>query len=74
MGAGNSAVRIDQGKHHSTIDSRVSLRELRWEQMVRFWPDYETYQARTERQIPIVKLVVEAVSLRENPTAPDSRT
>lgn len=38
-------------------------RELRWEQMVRFWPDYETYQARTERQIPIVKLVVESVSL-----------
>ncbi|WP_051062227.1 nitroreductase/quinone reductase family protein [Ilumatobacter nonamiensis] len=49
-------------------------RELRWEQMVRFWPDYETYQARTERRIPIVKLVVEAVSLRENPTAPESRT
>lgn len=34
-------------------------------QMVRFWPDYETYRARTDRQIPIVKLVVEAVSLRE---------
>lgn len=45
-------------------------RELRWEQMVRFWPDYETYQARTERQIPIVKLVVESVSLREQPPAP----
>lgn len=42
-------------------------------QMVRFWPDYETYRARTDRQIPIVKLVVEAVSLRENPRAPDSR-
>ena len=49
-------------------------RQLQWEQMVRFWPDYETYQARTERQIPIVKLVVEAVSLRENRTTPDLRT
>ncbi len=49
-------------------------RELRWEQMVRFWPDYEVYQARTERQIPIVKLVVESVSLREDPTAPESGT
>ena len=37
-------------------------RELRWQQMVRFWPDYETYQARTERQVPIVKLVVESAS------------
>ncbi len=42
--------------------------------MVRFWPDYEVYQARTERQIPIVKLVVESVSLREDPTASESRT
>ncbi len=39
---------------------------MRWEQMVRFWPGYKTYQARTERQIPIVKLVVESVSLRDN--------
>lgn len=49
-------------------------RELRWEQMVRFWRDYETYQARTDRQIPVVKLVATSVSLRENPTAPDSST
>jgi len=36
-------------------------RSLRWEQMARFWPDYEIYQRRTERQIPIVKLVIETV-------------
>ena len=27
-----------------------------WEWMVRFWPDYAGYQARTEREIPIVIL------------------
>ncbi len=31
-------------------------RERYWEWMVRFWPDYERYQARTQRQIPVVIL------------------
>ena len=40
-----------------------SERERYWEWMARFWPDYTRYQARTEREIPVVKLVVEAVGL-----------
>ena len=31
-----------------------------WEWMVRFWPDYQNYQARTDREIPIVILDAEA--------------
>jgi hypothetical protein len=27
-----------------------------WEWMVRFWPDYERYQSRTSREIPVVVL------------------
>lgn len=31
-------------------------RERLWELMVSIWPDYENYQARTSRQIPVVVL------------------
>jgi deazaflavin-dependent oxidoreductase (nitroreductase family) len=31
-------------------------RERLWEQMAGIWPDYEKYQARTERTIPVVTL------------------
>jgi deazaflavin-dependent oxidoreductase (nitroreductase family) len=31
-------------------------RERLWRQMTDIWPDYDAYQARTERQIPIVTL------------------
>ena len=30
-----------------------------WEWMVRFWPDYATYQQRTKREIPVVILNAE---------------
>ncbi len=31
-------------------------REAYWAWMARFWPDYETYQSRTDRKIPVVIL------------------
>ncbi len=31
-------------------------RERLWERMVEVWPDYEDYQRRTERQIPVIVL------------------
>ena len=31
-------------------------RELIWAEAIKVWPDYDTYQARTERQIPVVVL------------------
>lgn len=35
-----------------TTDQRAPY----WDWMVRFWPDYANYQARTEREIPVVIL------------------
>ena len=37
-----------------TLDSHE--RPAYWEWMVRFWPDYERYQSRTSREIPVVVL------------------
>lgn len=31
-------------------------RDRMWEQMTGYWPDYDAYQARTEREIPVVVL------------------
>ncbi len=31
-------------------------RQELWEQMARIWPDYDNYQKRTDRQIPVVVL------------------
>jgi deazaflavin-dependent oxidoreductase (nitroreductase family) len=39
-----------------------------WAEMVRAWPDYDRYQARTTREIPVVVLE-RADSARENPLA-----
>ena len=36
----------------ATADERPAL----WEQMCGEWPDYESYQQRTEREIPVVVL------------------
>ncbi|MGI9324340.1 MAG: nitroreductase family deazaflavin-dependent oxidoreductase [Pseudomonadales bacterium] len=33
-------------------------RSIYWEMMTRFWPAYLDYQARTEREIPIVRLAI----------------
>ena len=37
-------------------DATPDERPERWQQMTEIWPDYDTYQARTEREIPIVIL------------------
>ena len=37
-------------------DATPYERPERWQQMTEIWPDYDTYQARTEREIPIVIL------------------
>ncbi len=50
---------IQVGKFSYTAQARVLTSEERgpyWEWMVRFWPDYANYQARTEREIPVVIL------------------
>ncbi len=35
-----------------------------WNLMTRFWPAYLDYQARTTRELPVVKLVIETVTLQ----------
>jgi proline iminopeptidase len=37
-------------------DAEGDERERRWEKMVEVWPDYEKYQEKTDRQIPVVVL------------------
>ena len=36
-----------------------------WRWMVRFWPDYELYQSRTLREIPVVVLAINEVTLAD---------
>ena len=40
-------------------------RERYWRMMVSFWPDFESYQKRTERLIPVVQLVASVPRLRK---------
>jgi deazaflavin-dependent oxidoreductase (nitroreductase family) len=37
-------------------DAEGEERERLWRQMAEVWPDYDAYQARTERRIPVVVL------------------
>ncbi len=55
----NPACKVQVGRFGYTASARVLTGEARapyWEWMVRFWPDYANYQARTEREIPVVIL------------------
>ena len=55
----NPACQIQVGRFAYTGHARVLASDERtpyWEWMVRFWPDYANYQARTEREIPVVIL------------------
>ena len=55
----NPACEIQVGRFRYNATARVLTsqeREPYWEWMVRFWPDYARYQARTDRKIPIVIL------------------
>jgi len=37
-------------------------RDRLWEQMAAIWPDYDNYQKKTEREIPIVAIQPEGAS------------
>ena len=53
------ACRVRVGRFGYRAQARVLTGEARdryWRMMVGFWPDYERYQARTERRIPVVQL------------------
>ena len=55
----NPNCEIQVGRFSYTANARILAAEERaayWEWMVRFWPDYANYQARTEREIPVVML------------------
>lgn len=55
------ACAVQAGKFSHQATARVLEGEERaryWEWMARFWPDYETYQSRTDREIPVVLLSV----------------
>jgi len=50
---------IQVGRFEFEATARVvsgSQRDTYWDLMTRVWPNYQAYQARTERQIPIVLL------------------
>jgi deazaflavin-dependent oxidoreductase (nitroreductase family) len=55
----NPEVGVQVGAEKLTARARVAEGEERtrlWDAMVQIWPDYNAYQAKTERQIPIVVL------------------
>ena len=55
----NPSCDIQVGRFSYTATARVldsAKRAPYWEWMVRFWPDYADYHARTEREIPVVSL------------------
>ena len=58
----NPECSVQVGRFAYTATARIldsTERAAYWEWMVRFWPDYANYQARTEREIPIVVLDAE---------------
>lgn len=57
--AHDPACTVQAGKFTYRATARVLSGDERaryWEWMVRFWPDYATYQSRTDREIPVVVL------------------
>ena len=59
MRANPDDVRIQVKAEVFDVDFRVAEgeeRERLWDLMVEVWPDYEAYQTRTDRQIPVVVL------------------
>ncbi len=55
----NPECELQVGRFRYTAKARIldsQERSAYWEWMVRFWPDYANYQARTEREIPVVIL------------------
>ena len=55
----NPECRVQVGRFSYAASARILTNDERapyWDWMVRFWPDYANYQARTDRQIPVVIL------------------
>ena len=55
----NPDVAVQVGPEKLTARARVAEGDERarlWERMAQIWPDYNAYQSRTDRQIPIVVL------------------
>ena len=55
----NPKCELQVGRFGYTASARVLNTDERapyWDWMVRFWPDYARYQARTDREIPVVIL------------------
>ena len=60
----NPECEVTAGSFVCTATARTLTGDERqpyWEWMVRFWPDYEVYQSRTAREIPVVVLKVDTV-------------
>ena len=52
---------MGEARPHAGVDLRHGAiegahRAEVWDQMAQIWPDYDAYQARTERTIPLVRL------------------
>ncbi len=55
----NSQVELQVGSEHITALARTADADEKpalWRQMAELWPDYENYQRRTSRDIPVVIL------------------
>ena len=55
----NSAVGVQVGPETFEAEARVATGERRdrlWASMARIWPDYDSYAAKTDREIPVVVL------------------
>jgi deazaflavin-dependent oxidoreductase (nitroreductase family) len=55
----NPETTIQIGREHREVSARVAEGEEReriWKRALELWPQYAGYQARTERQIPVVVL------------------
>jgi deazaflavin-dependent oxidoreductase (nitroreductase family) len=51
-------IRGDKFRAHAR-DATPEERPELWRQMAEIWPDYDTYQGKTDREIPIVRLITE---------------
>ena len=52
-------VRVQVGAETFTARARTatsSERATRWKEMAAIWPDYDRYQTKTDREIPVVVL------------------
>jgi len=56
----NPECRVQVGRFRYRANARFldgEARDIYWQKMVAFWPDFANYQKRTSRLIPVVQLV-----------------